>query len=104
VLDLHYQTKARALDGLHNNFGCYTFAYRKDIVSLVLAYQTKWHGDYTKELFYAEVGSEHCAYFKDMLMSPLEIIFGLKRPKCDTGEAAETCYKAFTTVAEKIGY
>lgn len=57
-----------------------------------------------KGLCYAEVGSEHRAYFKDMLMSPLEIIFGLKRPKCDTGEAAETCYKAFTTVAEKIGY
>jgi hypothetical protein len=27
--ELHYQTKARA-DGLHENFGCYNFAYRKD--------------------------------------------------------------------------
>jgi hypothetical protein len=25
----HYQTKARA-DGLHKNFGCYNFTYRKD--------------------------------------------------------------------------
>jgi hypothetical protein len=29
VHELHYQTKARA-DGLHENFGCYNFAYRKD--------------------------------------------------------------------------
>jgi hypothetical protein len=29
VHELHYQTKARE-DGLHENFGCYNFAYRKD--------------------------------------------------------------------------
>jgi hypothetical protein len=28
VHELHYQTKARK-DGLHDNFGCYNFAYRK---------------------------------------------------------------------------
>jgi hypothetical protein len=28
VHELHYQTKARG-DGLHENFGCYNFAYRK---------------------------------------------------------------------------
>jgi hypothetical protein len=27
VHDLHYQTKARSSDKLHNNFGCYNFAY-----------------------------------------------------------------------------
>ena len=27
--ELHYQTKARE-DELHDNFGCYNFAYRKD--------------------------------------------------------------------------
>jgi hypothetical protein len=29
VHELHYQTNARE-DGLHENFGCYNFAYRKD--------------------------------------------------------------------------
>jgi hypothetical protein len=29
VHELHYQTKAR-VDGLHKNFGCYNFVYRKD--------------------------------------------------------------------------
>jgi hypothetical protein len=37
---LHYQTKARA-DGLHENFGCYNFAYRKDTKAPVLSYRTK---------------------------------------------------------------
>jgi hypothetical protein len=40
VHELHYQTKARA-DGLHKNFGCYNFAYRKDTKALVIGYHTK---------------------------------------------------------------
>jgi hypothetical protein len=36
VHELHYQTKARA-DGLHENFGYYNFAYRKDTKALVLS-------------------------------------------------------------------
>jgi hypothetical protein len=41
VHELPYQTKARA-DGLHENFGCYNFAYRKDTKAPVLRYRTKW--------------------------------------------------------------
>jgi hypothetical protein len=40
VHELHYQTKARE-DGLHKNFGCYNFAYRKDTKAPVLSYRTK---------------------------------------------------------------
>jgi hypothetical protein len=36
VHELSYQTKARA-DGLHENFGCYNFAYRKDTKAPVLS-------------------------------------------------------------------
>jgi hypothetical protein len=36
VHELHYQTKARE-DGLHENFGCYNFTYRKDTKALVLS-------------------------------------------------------------------
>jgi hypothetical protein len=39
--ELHYQTKARE-DGLHDNFGCYNFAYRKDAKYPVISYRTKW--------------------------------------------------------------
>jgi hypothetical protein len=45
VHDLHYQTKAQGRIGLHNNFGCYNFAYCKDTTGPVLAYRSKWHGD-----------------------------------------------------------
>jgi hypothetical protein len=41
VHELHYLTKARE-DGLHENFGCYNFAYRKDTKAPVLIYRTKW--------------------------------------------------------------
>jgi hypothetical protein len=41
VHELHYQMKARA-DDLHENFGCYNFAYRKDTKAPVLSYRTKW--------------------------------------------------------------
>jgi hypothetical protein len=41
VHEFHYQTKART-DGLHKNFGCYNFAYRKDTKALVIGYRTKW--------------------------------------------------------------
>jgi hypothetical protein len=38
---MHYQMKARE-EGLHENFGCYNFAYRKDTKAPVLSYRTKW--------------------------------------------------------------
>jgi hypothetical protein len=37
VHELHYQTKARA-DGLHKNFRCYNFAYRKDTKAPMIGY------------------------------------------------------------------
>jgi hypothetical protein len=40
VHELYYQTKARE-DGLHENFGCYNFAYRKDTKAPVINYRTK---------------------------------------------------------------
>jgi hypothetical protein len=41
VHELHYQTKARE-DELHENFGCYNFAYRKDMKTPVVSYRSKW--------------------------------------------------------------
>jgi hypothetical protein len=41
VHELHYQTKARE-DGLHENFCCYNFAYRKSTKFPVISYRTKW--------------------------------------------------------------
>jgi hypothetical protein len=49
VHELHYQTKARA-DGLHENLGCYNFAYQKDTKAPVLGYRTKWLTGWKKRL------------------------------------------------------
>jgi hypothetical protein len=40
---------------------------------------------------------------KGMLMSPLEVSFSLKRPKCEMSEAADECFKASSVVIKKIG-
>jgi hypothetical protein len=54
VHELHYQTKARE-DGLHENFGCYNFAYRKDMKTSVVSYRTKWPTGWKTEGFYVKV-------------------------------------------------
>jgi hypothetical protein len=54
VHELHDQTKARE-DGLHENFGCYNFAYRKDMKTSVVSYRTKWPTGWKTEGFYVKV-------------------------------------------------
>jgi hypothetical protein len=58
VHELHYQTKART-DGLHKNFGCYNFAYRKDTKALVLSYRTKWPTGWKNEWFYMKADEKN---------------------------------------------
>jgi hypothetical protein len=53
VHELYYQTKARE-DGLHENFGCYNFAYRKDMKAPMLSYRTKWPTGWKSEWFYVK--------------------------------------------------
>jgi hypothetical protein len=54
VHELHYQTKARE-DGLHENFGCYNFAYSKDMKTSVVSYRSKWPTDWKSEWFYVKI-------------------------------------------------
>jgi hypothetical protein len=78
VHELHYQTKARE-DGLHENFGCYNFANRKDAKSPVISYRTKWPAGWKTEWFYVKVDEKK----EKLVQSPLELIFGETRPRCD---------------------
>ena len=50
----HRSAKARE-DGLHENFGCYNFAYRKDMKTPVVSYRTKWPTDWKTEWFYVKI-------------------------------------------------
>jgi hypothetical protein len=54
VHELHYQTKARE-DGLHENFGYYNFAYRKDMKTPVVSYRTKWPTGWKCKWFYVKI-------------------------------------------------
>jgi hypothetical protein len=57
VHELHYQTKARG-DGLHENFGCYNFAYRKTTKFPVIRYRSKWPAGWKSEWFYVKVDED----------------------------------------------
>jgi hypothetical protein len=57
VHELHYQMKARE-DGLHENFDCYNFAYRKDMKTPVVSYRTKWPTGWKSEWFYVKIDEE----------------------------------------------
>jgi hypothetical protein len=75
VHELLYQTKARG-DRLHENFGCYNFAYRKTTKFPVISYRSKWPAGWKSEWFYVKVDEEK----EKLVQSPLELTFGETRP------------------------
>jgi hypothetical protein len=82
VHELHYQMKARA-DGLHENFGCYNFAYRKDTKAPVLSYRTKWPTGWKNEWFYMKADEKNREKLMTMVMSPLSLSFRMTRSLCN---------------------
>jgi hypothetical protein len=103
VHELHYQTKARE-DGLHENFGCYNFAYRKDMKASVLSYHTKWSTGWKSEWFYFKADEKKREKLMQMVMSPLTLSFGLTRPLCrlTSGPPCQRAVAEFRVVAEQI--
>jgi hypothetical protein len=104
VHELHYQTKARS-DGLHKDFGCYNFAYRKDINALVYGYSTKWPTSWTNEWFYMKADSQGREKVTNIVMSPMKLNFGIMRPLCHMkiGSLSQIVEVHFRVVAEQIG-
>jgi hypothetical protein len=100
VHELHYQTKARE-DGLHENFGCYNFAYRKDMKTPVVSYRTKWPTGWKSEWFYVKIDEQR----EKIVQSPLELTFGLTRPQCNMtpGTPCPDVVAEFRVVSENIG-
>jgi hypothetical protein len=100
VHELHYQTKARE-DGLHENFGCYNFAYRKDMKTQVVSYRTKWPTGWKTEWFYVKIDEKK----EELVQSPLDLSFGLTRPQCrmTPGSACPDAVGEFRVVSEHIG-
>jgi hypothetical protein len=104
VHELHYQTKARA-DGLHENFGCYNFAYHKDTKALVLSYRTKWPTGWKGEWFYIKADEKKRGKLMTMVMCSLSLNFGMTMPLCNMqlGSACQLAEVEFRVVAEQIG-
>jgi hypothetical protein len=100
VHELHYQTKARE-DGLHENFGCYNFAYRKDMKTPVVSYRTKWPTGWKFEWFYVKIDEKK----EKLVQSPLELTFGLTRPQCNMtlGYPCQDVVYEFRIVSKHIG-
>jgi hypothetical protein len=103
VHELHYQTKARE-DGLHENFGCYNFAYRKNTKAPVLSYRTKWPTGWKSEWFYIKADEKKRGKLMMMVMSPLALSFGMTRPlgNMKPGSACPLVIAEFRVVAEQI--
>jgi hypothetical protein len=100
VHELHYQTKARK-DGLHENFGCYNFAYRKTKKFPVISYRSKWPTGWKSEWFYVKVDED----IEKLVQSPLELIFGETRPRCKMAVEGPTwaALAEFKIIGEHIG-
>ncbi len=62
------QTKARA-DGLHENFGCYNFAYHKDMKTPVVSYRTKWPTGWKNEWFYVKADEKKREKLKTLVLA-----------------------------------
>jgi hypothetical protein len=103
VHELHYPTKARA-DGLHENFGCYNFTYRKDMKASVLSYRTKWPTDWKSEWFYIKGDEKKWGKLMTMVMCSLALSFGMTRPlyNMKPGSSCQLAVAEFRVVAEQI--
>jgi hypothetical protein len=103
VHELHYQTKARA-DGLHENFGCYNFAYRKDTKAPVLSYRTNSPIGWKGEWFYIKANEKKREKLMMMVMCPITLNFGMTRPLCNIkpGSPCQLSVAEFRVVAEQI--
>jgi hypothetical protein len=103
VHELHYRTKARE-DGLHENFGCYNFAYRKDMKAPVLSYRTKWPTGLKSEWFYFKADEKKREKLIQMVMCPMTLSFELTRPLCrmTSGSPCQQVVAEFRVVAEQI--
>jgi hypothetical protein len=100
VHELHYQTKARG-DGLHENFGCYNFSYRKTMKFPVISYRSKWPAGWKSEWFYVKVDEDE----DELVQSPLELTFRETRPRCNMimGSPSQIALAEFRVISDHIG-
>jgi hypothetical protein len=103
VFDGHtsFITRQKLEDGLHDNFGCYNFAYWKDAKYPVISYRTKWPAGWKSEWFYVKVDEKK----ENLVQSPLSLTFGETRPQCvmSPDSPCQIALGKFRVAAERIG-
>jgi hypothetical protein len=102
VHELHYQSKTRTSDKLHNNLGCYNFAYRKDQKFTVLSYRTKWTSDRTKEWFLYSSRHQEERRVQLYYNESSYVSFQLKM-LCKLGDNAKKALTSDNSVVSSIG-
>jgi hypothetical protein len=92
------------VDGLHKNFGCYNFAYRKDTKAPVIGYRTKCPTGWTNEWFYVKADEKKREKLMTMVMRPMKLSFGMTRPLChmQLGSPCQLAEVEFRVVAAEI--
>jgi hypothetical protein len=102
---LRSKGKCANADGLHKNFGCYNFAYRKDTKAPIIEYHTKWPTGWTNEWFYVKAIEKKREKLMSMVMSPLKLSFRMTRPLCSMqlGSLCQLAEVEFRVVAGHIG-
>jgi hypothetical protein len=69
----------------------------------VPTFRTRWPGNWMEEWFYVKNDLVAREDVKEVIMRPIWPRFGLRRPKVEIDEVAETCQKAFGTICFFIG-
>jgi hypothetical protein len=101
IHELHFQTKTTR--GLHNNFGCYNFAYRTGLMFLALAYRSKWPNEWAKKWFYMKNDLTARADIRGIIQTPIVTCFGYKKPTCYINFETRASIVAFNVVNTHIG-
>jgi hypothetical protein len=101
IHELHFQTKATR--GLHNNFGCYNFAYRRGALFSALAYRCKWLNEWAKEWFYMKNDLKERTGIKGIIQTPIHACFGYEKLNCYINFEAQAAIVAFNVVCTQIG-
>jgi hypothetical protein len=101
IHELHFQTKETR--GLHNNFGCYNFTYRRGSMFPALAYRSNWLKEWAKEWFYMKNDLTASADISGIIQPPIATNFGFKKPTYHVNFEAQATIVAFNVVSTYIG-
>jgi hypothetical protein len=92
----------KATRGLHNNFGCYNFAYQRGVMSPALAYRSKWPDRWAKEWFHMKNDMKERSDIKGIIQTPIHTCFSCNKPTCYVDFEAQAAIVAFNDVCAHI--